>query len=178
VNVYYNCIMVRIFLFVLALCFLIPAVAVFAQEDEPEKTPIKRGDFWISLGGDTALYSVSGAAFGGSFALGYGSGSSVGLKAVYFFWEEGIDTLEINVILRFYLLGANAYSGPYLQLMGGPALFSYTDEFTIPSEWGTISAGLCFGWRFLFLDRWFVEPAVRGGYPYIFGAGISAGVRF
>ena len=124
------------------------------------------------------MYSVSGAAYGGSFALGYGKGASIGLKMSWFFWEEGIDTLELNFILRFYFQGGNAYSGPFLQFMGGPSFFNQRGDFSISSDLGMISAGLCFGWRFLFLDRWFVEPYIRGGYPYIAGAGIAAGVRF
>jgi len=171
--------MIKKILLLLALCVFISEAAVFAQESEPEETPpVKKGDFWISLGGDAALYSVSGVAFGGSLALGYGTGSSIGLKITWFFWEEGIDTLELSFILRFYLLGVNAYSGPYLQLMGGPSLFNYTGDFSVPSEWGSISAGLCFGWRFVFFNRWFAEPYIRGGYPYLGGAGLSAGVRF
>jgi len=141
--------------------------AVFAQED-----------FWISLNGDGALYSSSGFAFGGGLSLGYGKGASIGIKAVYYFSSDDVNTLELNFILRFYLLGAGRYSGPFLQFMGGPSFFNHEEGVAIPSEVGMISAGLSFGWRFLIVDRWFIEPAVRGGYPYLFGAGLSAGVRF
>jgi len=148
--------------------FFALATAVFAQED-----------FWISLNGEGAMYGVEGLAFGGGLSLGYGSGTSFGLKAVWYFGTDKVNTLELNIILRFYLQGAQAYSGPFLQFMGGPTLYSlYEEGLSIPSKFGMISAGLCFGWRFIFVDRWFVEPSVRGGYPYLFGAGVSAGVRF
>jgi hypothetical protein len=48
----------------------------------------------------------------------------------------------------------------------------------MPSEVGTISIGLGVGWRFLLGNLFFIEPAIRGGFPYIVGAGLSAGVRF
>jgi len=166
----------------LALLLFAPA-AIFAQvkEDDEEKiSSVARSenDFWISLGGEASMYSYMGLAYGGSFAFGYGSGSSIGLKAAYFFNEEGIDTLEICLLLRFYLLGKNAYTGPFLQFLGGPSLYNRSGDFAIPSNIGVISAGLGFGWRFLFANRWFAEPMVRGGYPYIVGATVSAGVRF
>jgi hypothetical protein len=34
------------------------------------------------------------------------------------------------------------------------------------------------GWRFLFGGHFFIEPAVRAGYPYFAVAGLSAGARF
>jgi len=151
----------------LIIILFVLTTAVFAQED-----------FWISLNGDGAMYSANGFAFGGGLSLGFGSGTSFGLKAAWYFGTDKINTLELNVILRFYFQGAQAYSGPFLQFMGGPTFYNNDEIAAIPSDWGMISAGLCFGWRFVFLDRWFVEPSVRGGYPYLFGAGVSAGVRF
>jgi len=169
---YYNknmCKPLFVFTFALMLAFIIFApAAAFSQES----------DFWICVGGDISMYSYMGLAYGGSFAIGYGSGSSFGLKVAYFFNQEGIDTLEICLLLRFYLQGKNAYSGPFLQFLGGPSLYNRTGSFAIPSNVGMISAGLGFGWRFLFANRWFVEPVIRAGYPYIFGATVSAGVRF
>jgi len=165
--------LVSIFMF-LSVC------AVFAQENEEEESPKAktRGDFWLSIGADTGFYGVSGLSWGGSFALGYGTGSSIGLKVTWFFSPEELSTVEISFLLRFYLKGASAYSGPYLQFMGGPSLFNRKGDFSLPSNYGIVSAGLGFGWRFLFLDRWFVEPVIRGGYPYLVGVGVSAGVRF
>ena len=156
----------------------------FSDDDEnadkviQETSGKKRQDIWLSLGADVSMYSTEGFSYGGSFAFGFGSGSSIGVKASYFFNEEGIDTLETCFLLRFYMLGRNSYSGPFLQFMGGVSLFNRSGNFAIPSNSGALSAGFCFGWRFLFADRWFLEPAVRGGYPYLFGGAISAGIRF
>jgi hypothetical protein len=157
-----------------AFLFLLFALttAVFAQS-QPEHE-----DFWISLNVDGSSYSYDGISFGGGLSLGYGSGSSIGIKAIWYFSADNVNTFELNLIVRFYLQGREAYSGPFLQFMGGPVFYNYAEGAVIPAEVGIISAGLCFGWRFLFSDRWFVEPSIRAGFPYIAAAGVSAGVRF
>jgi len=157
---------------------IVPFFALHAQEDDETEAENRRtiGNFWLGFGGDTALYSQHGYAYGGSFTFGYGAGSAIGVKASCYFNEEGIDTVELNFLLRFYFLRM-AYKGPFFQLMGGPALFNRTGDFTIPSNSGMLSAGLCLGWRFVLAERFYIEPAVRGGYPYLLGATVSAGVR-
>jgi hypothetical protein len=168
-------------LLIILILFLFSANISFAEDQAGETgygNESRISGFWLSLGGDISMYSYLGLSYGGSFALGYGTGSSVGFKASFFYNEEGIDTLELNVFLRFYLFGANAYKGPFLQLMGGPSLYNRRGNFSLPSPSGMFSAGLCFGWRFMFSDIVFIEPHIRGGYPYLISAGVSAGLRF
>jgi hypothetical protein len=125
------------------------------------------------------LYTPYGYSRGVGLAFGYGRGSSIGLKTVWFLENNGISVLEINCLLRFYFYGKRAYSGPFLQILGGPALFYSRDsEVSLPAKVGIFTFGAGFGWRFLLFDRVFIEPSVRTGYPYLLGAGISAGVRF
>jgi len=90
-----------------------------------------------------------------------------------------MSVLELNFLLRFYFYGKRAYSGPFIQFIGGPALFFDNESgFSIPSKIGVFSIGMSYGWRFLIKDKWFIEPYIRGGYPYLAGAGLSAGIRF
>jgi hypothetical protein len=162
------------FLFILIALLNIIAQNVHAQENnksEPE-------DFYIMAVTEAALYKYESVSLGGGIAIGYGSGSSLGLRIIFYPDNEEIQELEINIKLRLYLLGARAYQGPFLQLMAGPVLFNRPGDYSIPAFSGSLSAGVSFGWRFIFNDRWFMEPAVRGGYPYIFGGGLNAGVRF
>jgi len=165
----------------LVLCVFLIAIPTFAQSTEAVEElvapPSESGDFWICPGFETALYSRFGVAFGGSLALGYGKGASLGLKAVYFVSPDNT-TLELNFLFRMYLRGAHVFSGPFLQFTGGPTLFADNTMVDFPTTTGSISAGLSFGWRFLFRDRWFVEPAIRAGYPFLAGGGLSAGIRF
>jgi len=170
-----------LFLFLLCLFLSVAAYAQFENE-LPEyplpSQPRESRDFWILSGGETAMYGVSSMAYGGSLALGYGNGTAIGLKAAWFFSPEGTTTLEINFLFRFYFLGRESSSGPFAQFSGGPALFFAKDEIVIPSQTGMISAGLSFGWRFIFAEKWFAESSIRAGYPFLGGAGVAAGMRF
>jgi hypothetical protein len=173
------------------------AGAVFAQEANTGflAAPAQRGDFWVCPGAETAFYSSSGVSVGGSLAAAYGSRASIGFKAAWFFdMNNELDALEINFLLRYYFMNsAEAASsvegapsaegvscaGPWIQLTGGPAMFfGREDKNSVPARYGRISAGLTFGWRFLFGNLFFAEPYIRAGYPYIAGAGVSAGVHF
>jgi hypothetical protein len=60
----------------------------------------------------------------------------------------------------------------------GAALFALDGAFTVHKGAGRLSAGLSAGWRFPLGTRWYLEPALRAGYPYIAGAELSAGFRF
>ena len=92
---------------------------------------------------------------------------------------EGLKTLEMTVFMRFFLLGFEVREGPFVQLSCGPVIFAEEGKsMSFPAEGGGFSVGLAAGWRFLFGDYFFLEPAFRAGYPYIAGAGVSAGIRF
>jgi len=47
-----------------------------------------------------------------------------------------------------------------------------------PEVFPAFSGGISIGWRFNLGERWYIEPAARGGYPHIWGGGITAGIRF
>jgi len=186
-KIIYNYIVKHKFFLLFLSLMLFCAAAGFAAGEEN----FESGDFWVCPGVDIALYSSSGISYGGGVAIGYGRGSSIGLKITFFpgqkvgdtmFFQDssdGISVLEINCLLRFYFFGKKAYSGPFMQINGGPVLFySPNSEDILPAKAGAFTFGAGFGWRFLLFDRVFIEPSVRAGYPYLVGAGISAGVRF
>ena len=160
-------------LFLLVLFVLIPAVTAFAQSGQG------REDIWMGPSIETAVYSSSDLPLGGGLAIGYGSGTSIGLKISWYFVSENVNTLELDFLFRFYLSGSQAISGPFLQFTGGPAFFFPKDkEASIPAELGMFSAGLNLGWRFLLGNLIFFEPSIRVGYPYLIGGGIFGGIRF
>ena len=166
--------------FLIVICFFLISIAnLNAQNEQENSTTIRpREDIFIAPTFDIAMYVQEGAAYGGGIMIGYGNGAALGLKISYYVVPQTINILEFSLLARFYLFGAAAYSGPFLQFIGGAVLVNREGELNIPSFTGSISAGLCFGWRFLFADRWYIEPAVRGGYPYIIGGSLSTGVRF
>jgi hypothetical protein len=162
----------------LALIHALSIAPSFAQEQVPE-----RRDIWVCPVFETSFYSLSKLAFGGGLALGYGDKVALGLKVTYWTDRDEVRSLELNFLVRlyfstFYRPSAAAPSGPFIQFSGGPVIFAYKSNFEIPAEKGVFSAGLSFGWRFLIAKYFVIEPAIRAGYPYIAGVGLSAGVRF
>jgi len=158
--------------FILFMLFCVSAGFADSESDN--------SDLWICPSGDAAFYSLSGVSYGGGLAVGFGKGTSVGMKAAWFFnFDDGISVLELNFLLRFYFFGKKACSGPFMQFTGGPALF-FSNEIgvSVPSKIGVFSIGVGCGWRFLIKEKWIIEPYIRGGYPYLAGAGLSAGIRF
>ncbi|MCL1958505.1 MAG: hypothetical protein FWF68_02775 [Spirochaetes bacterium] len=183
--------MSRKFLLLVVLLIFFPIFAIYAQdetsaEDETEteaekdasKLTSDRPDFWLGVGGETAFYSAKGLSYGYNFALGYGSGSSIGLKGSFFSNGENLKVFEVDILLRFYTFGKNAYNGPFIQILGGASLINYEDVLKIPSSTGILNLGLGFGWRYVYFNRLYLEPAIRFGYPYFMDLGISAGIRF
>ncbi|WP_461249166.1 hypothetical protein, partial [Treponema sp. R6D11] len=41
-----------------------------------------------------------------------------------------------------------------------------------------LSGGLSAGWRINLGNYWYIEPAGRVGYPHIWGASLTVGIRF
>ena len=137
------------------------------------------GFLWISTGMETAMYKKHGLSFGPSLAFAYNRGVSIGLQSAYFFdFIDGVDVLELGFLLRFNLQGMSAYSGPFIQVSGGQALFFRREDVSLPAFWGTFFGGINFGWRFHFSETFFLEPVIRGGYPFLYGGGLSIGIRF
>jgi len=165
----------------LMLCVVLPAfsqgLTVFALDTANSSS--KRENLWVGPGAEIAMYSISGAAFGGSLAIGYGNGAAIGLKTAYLINADGkITTLELNFLLRLYFHGKVSCSGPFIQLNGGPVFFADDSSLSLPSGLGAVSAGASSGWRFLMGQYFYVEPAIRVGYPYIAGIVLSGGIHF
>jgi hypothetical protein len=166
-------------MFLLLFITALGIVPVFAGEQAAV-----REDLWVCPVLESGWYGVSRMAVGGGAALGYGDGLAFGLKAVYWNDLKELRALELNFLARFYcfsMTGAEIFghSGLFIQFNGGPVIFARGENtIAVPSETVTISAGLSLGWRFLPGRYLFIEPCIRGGYPYITGAGLSAGARF
>ena len=160
--------------FALGLCIFLSALPAYSQN-----RPALREDLWVSPTAESNLYSVSNVAFGGGAALGYGDGSALGLRVIYCSDLDKIKSLEISLLIRFYLPSLAGHSGFFIQFGGGPVLVAPASKtITAPDEFGMISVGLSLGWRFLLGKYFFLEPVVRGGYPFIGGLGLSAGVHY
>ena len=133
-----------------------------------------REEIWIAPILEANLYSISSAAAGGGLAIAYGDGVAMGLRALYCMDLDNLTTLEITTLIRIYISDFKGNSGLFLQIDLGPAFFFEEDN----DMNGIMSVGLSVGWRFLITKEWYVEPFVRGGFPYLAGIGVSSGFRF
>jgi hypothetical protein len=138
----------------------------------------ERESVFIAPLGEVLLYSEQSASYGGGFTLGWGGKFSAGLRVLYALDNDEVAVLECCLFFRYGLSRRPDRAGPFIQLNAGSALFFKNDPITIPARAGIFSAGLAFGWRFMLGKRWYVEPSVRGGYPYLAGGGLSAGFWF
>ena len=155
-----------------ALALFLIAPVFWASGDEAK-------EFFIGVPVDINMYSRSGAAFGGGLFLGLGGdGAALGIRALYNRDMDKFQSLEMTLFLRLYLpeiyvTKISGNSGFFAQLNLGPALFWEEDK----EKRGVFCAGLGLGWRFLPGEDWFVEPALRVGYPFLLGVGVAAGIR-
>jgi len=126
--------------------------------------------FFIGLGSEVNNNAKKGNAIGGNMALGYDMNKhfALGVNAVYSNDLEEEITLESKLMLRYYL----PVGGPFMQAEAGGALNKSDKNSIVPQ------GGMAAGWRFSVDKEWFVEPAVRGGYPYVWGTGITLGKKF
>jgi len=138
---------------------------------------------FAGIGPEVNGYSVTGFSLGGDLMLGIDLNDlfSAGLKAGYFDNFDTVNAFETALFFRYYLPWLHlpkSIDGPFAQLEAGSVFFFENDSNgnneVIPSFIGGLSAG----WRFNLGERWYVEPAVRVGYPHIWGFGVTAGLRF
>ena len=161
---------------------LIRAAALFvflllASHAAPAQAAIHEVLFAAPFGG--ALYSSdNGFAPGGGIILGVGTGTALGLQALYAVDEAAIHILEIGFFFRLYLPFARGSTGPFVQVFAGTVLFGLDGPPTLPAGAGSFSLAGILGWRFPVGAHFYIEPALRSGYPFIAGGSLSAGVRF
>ena len=147
-----------------------PACAWAAGGDSGE-------DFFIAPRAEALMYSQSSVSAGGGITIGYGTGAAIGFSLIYAVDPQKYGIVEMLFFLRYYLARSMPSQGPFLQVNAGPVLFTSDTIKTAGEGIGTISAGLGAGWRFPLGKHWFLEPAIRAGYPYIGGAAVSAGLK-
>jgi hypothetical protein len=129
--------------------------------------------FFAALGLEGNANTREGAAFGGGLLFGcdFNRLMAAGVKAAFSTNLDTISTLEPLAFFRMYLpLGSGA---PFAQAEAGMSVFLENGN-----AFPAFNGGLALGWRFLLGQYWYVEPSIRSGYPYVWGGGISAGLRF
>lgn len=146
-----------------------------SQASAQAEVPASRERIFLSPLAEAVYYGRHSPAAGGGLSLGYGDTTAWGLRALFgssFFDDEKLTVLEVLAFFRF-----SFFQGLFVQLNTGLVVFYADNSISLPSDSGSFSAGVSVGWRFLLGEKFFLEPYVRGGYPYYGGLGLCAGVR-
>jgi len=152
------------------------------DEEEPEEVIVvppkpKFKDIYAAVSLEAKSYSPTGIIFGGGAAIGidfFNKGISV--NAFYAKDEDDFNYLEAAVSFRTYLTRVKTNTGFFLQADAGIIIF---DRGSIgESSYNAPAMGISAGWRLPLGSVFYIEPVVRAGYPYLFGASVTAGFRF
>jgi len=128
---------------------------------------------FAGLGVEGNANTREGAALGGALSGGVDLDHqfSLGLKTAFSSNMDTVTTLETSAFFRYYI--PLKIDGLFAQADIGAAFF-FEDGKSYPA----FLAGLSAGWRFYLNKNWYMEPSIRGGYPFFWGAGLIGGFRF
>ena len=151
--------------------FLVFNLCIYAQ-DETASGGTSRAS--IGLGAEFNMNSRENFAGGAvlNFNFNIGSSFAVGINATASSNFLGIFVIEPAALFRWYIL-SKSHTGLFLQADAGAYLVFEDNEIT-PLFMG----GLRAGFRLPLGEVFFIEPFGRMGYPFVFGVGAMAGVRF
>jgi len=143
------------------------------QQPDPPKAEAPKSGFFVGAGSELNNNSTSksSTAMGGNVVLGYDMNKNfaLGLNAIYSHDMDVMSTLESMIMFRYYL----PVTSSFLQAEAGGAL-STTEGKNSTAPLGGLTAGM----RLEMEDRWYLEPTLRGGYPFTWGAGFTLGKKF
>ena len=133
---------------------------------------------FIGFGPEVNGHSRKGAALGLNliFGMDFDTYFATGLKTSFSHDFDTVNVWNFQLFFRYYLpwlRSAVPVSGFFVQAETG-GLLAFEDNEIFP----TFSAGISAGWRYNLPRNWYIEPAVRFGYPHIWGLEITAGYRF
>lgn len=138
--------------------------------------------FKSSLGGilEVNKNSISklAPAVGVSFEYSITRRISLGVKSLVsydvFEKKNTIYAIEPLAVLRWYVVSPTGEpsAGLFVEGQAGAELLLVNSNFK-----GAFSGGVALGFK-IPVRSFYLEPIIRGGYPYMFGAGLSAGLRF
>lgn len=140
-------------------------------------------------------YSVNGVAPSLGFSLNYGYSKkiNIGIRVGFSYdvFSKDVTIFTIDPLLTGRLYPFSSHSEPlsnlFLEVQAGLALVNVDGEFNPKTKHGSFNAHMIcgageIGWRFYLKDsdskRFYLEPYIRAGVPFIFGAGLSYGIAF
>jgi hypothetical protein len=157
-------------LIILPLLTLFGTGVLSAQEIPADPYKISMG-----LGAEINRNTIKDFAFAGvlTYDFAFASHFSAGIRMAYSHNFDALGTLEAELALRFYFFPRNS-TGPFIQADGGASFIFHYDE-NHDEMYPAFLYGGTLGWRF-HLGSFYLEPYTRGGYPFIWGGGLIAGI--
>ena len=115
-----------------------------------------------------------GLNFDYSLTRKFAAGTKIILSRDFYEKDNQLLSAEVLALFRYYLAspGGKPASGFFCELQGGTYFLNVNNCVK-----SSFSGGVGTGFRFTAGSVYF-EPELRFGYPYIFGAGFSCGMRF
>ena len=128
---------------------------------------------FAGLGPELNADTRDGVALGGALQIGldFERPFALGLKTGFFYNFDTVTALEMLSFFRYYF--PLKFQGPFVQTELGAVIF-YEFKKAYPAFIG----GLALGWRVNLGRLLYLEPSIRGGYPFAWGAGLMIGPRF
>jgi hypothetical protein len=129
--------------------------------------------FSAGVGIEGNMNSPKGMAAGGTFSIDYSflPKLALGLKLGFSHNFAQIMTLEPTAFFRWYFMYIR--NCPIFAQADLGASVIFKDAKAHPAFQGGLNAGI----RIPLAD-WYIEPYLRGGYPFIWGFGLTTGYRF
>jgi len=126
---------------------------------------------FAGIGAEANGYSREGAAAGATLSLGADLNQrfAAGVKATF---SHNFDTIAAVEPLVFFRYRLPFLPGLFAQAEAGASIF-LEDSGAYPA----FSGGICAGWRLAIGSNFYIEPVIRGGFPFAWGAGLTAGYK-
>ena len=136
----------------------------------PPKLSAMEGLF-AGLGTEINANSVNEPAISGGLVLGFDLYPhwALGFKASYSHNMNDTSVLEPQALFRYYL--APLCRGPFAQAEAGCSII-----FAPDSTYPVFTGAWAMGWRFNLASIGYLEPALRIGYPFLWGLNLTAGI--
>jgi hypothetical protein len=128
-------------------------------------------------------YTVHEVAYGAVLSMDFNMFSrfAAGFNLTASSGGYGNSAIEPSVLIRYYF--DENHTGFFAQVDTGIVLINeVTSVFTLNEDNEYFSmlflAGIRCGYRFGFGELMYIEPYIRGGYPFLLGAGLLLGYRY
>ncbi|MCL2208172.1 MAG: hypothetical protein FWB90_08815 [Fibromonadales bacterium] len=149
------------------------------SKQKPKPEPVarpnaaKQSGFFVGAGSELNNNSPrkGSTAMAGNVVLGYDLSKSfaLGVNTIYSYDMDATSTLESKILLRYYF----PVMSSFLQAEGGGAMSAIDGKNSLAPQ-GGLTAGL----RLEIEKNWYLEPTLRGGYPFVLGTGLTLGKSF